>query len=317
MSGNPRGVDLSGPLKRRWPARYLALAAGAGLLLTVGCNPLRLNLLFPERQEIRPEKETAAATPASPGRYSFRLAPYVFLSDFEIRRDQPLFEELANLRDQVYRELQLPPGNAVVQVYVFEDQERYERFMQTRYPNLPKRRAFFVAQPRGMGGSEDLLVYTYWGEGKRIQKDLRHELTHALLHSVLKDVPLWLDEGLAEFYELPPDLKGVNAAHLDRMLRGAGSTTKPDLPRLESLKEVGQMNPAEYREAWAWVHLMLRSTPEAKNVLLSYLQMLRANSNPGALGPRLASVFPSLDEAFVTHLNDLDAAEHAGATAQR
>ena len=24
-------------------------------------------------------------------------------------------------------------------------------------------------------------------------------MTHALLHSVIKDVPLWLDEGLAEF----------------------------------------------------------------------------------------------------------------------
>ena len=56
-------------------------------------------------------------------------------------------------------------------------------------------------QPRRFGGEEDLLVYTYWGD--RIQQDLRHELTHALLHSVLKDVPLWLDEGLAEYFEMP------------------------------------------------------------------------------------------------------------------
>jgi hypothetical protein len=302
----------------RWfSRRSLALALGLGLLLPVGCNTLRLNFLFPDRLEPRPEKETTAATPAPPGKFSFRLAPYVFLSDFEIRRDQPLFQELASLRDQVYRELQLPPGNAVVQVYVFEDQERYERFMQARYPDLPKRRAFFVAQPRSIGGSEDLLVYTYWGEGKRIQKDLRHELTHALLHSVLKDVPLWLDEGLAEFFELPPELKGINAAHLDHVLRGPGGPLKPDLARLESLKEVRQMNPAEYREAWAWVHLMLRSTPEAKNALLSYLQQLRTNSNPGTLGPRLANAVPMLEEAFLRHLNELDTADRSGATAQR
>ena len=73
-------------------------------------------------------------------------------------------------------------------------------FMVSKYPKLPSRRAFFVAQTRGVGRSEDLLIYTYWGE--RVQQDLRHELTHALLHSVLKDVPLWLDEGLAEYYEL-------------------------------------------------------------------------------------------------------------------
>ena len=88
-----------------------------------------------------------------------------------------------------------------MQVYLFEDRDAYERFMQSRYPNLPRRRAFFVAQPRGVGGGDDLLVYTFWGE--RIRQDLRHELTHALLHSVLKDVPLWLDEGLAEYFELP------------------------------------------------------------------------------------------------------------------
>ena len=30
----------------------------------------------------------------------------------------------------------------------------------------------------------------------------------------------------------------------------------------QQLLDVQQMNPAEYREAWAWVHLMLRSEPE-------------------------------------------------------
>ena len=47
---------------------------------------------------------------------------------------------------------------------------------------------------------------------------------------------------------------------------------QPDLGRLEKLGQVAQMEKPEYREAWAWVHLMLRSTPEAKKVLLDYLQ---------------------------------------------
>ncbi len=159
------------------------------------------------------------------------------------------------MRDQVYKELELPPSNTIVQVFLFEDKEHYERFMQLKHPDLPKRRAFFVAQPRRLGGNEDLLVYTYWGD--RIQQDLRHELTHALLHCVLKDVPLWLDEGLAEFFEVPPGWNGVNAQHVEQ-LRGKN---KFDLDRLEQLTDVQQMNPAEYREAWAWTHLMLRSTP--------------------------------------------------------
>jgi hypothetical protein len=173
--------------------------------------------------------------------------------------------------------------------------------MKAKYPDLPARRAFFVAQPRTIGGAEDLLVYTFWGD--RVQQDLRHELTHALLHSVIREVPLWLDEGLAEFFELPPDRQGVNAAHVLQLRRASDDSARPNLARLEGLKQVDQMNPAEYREAWAWAHLMLRSNAEAKAALLGYLQDLRHNKpNPGLLQTRLAAVFPSPEDALEKHL---------------
>jgi hypothetical protein len=242
--------------------------------------------------------------PAPPGRYSVRIAPYVFLSDFEIKSDQPLFQELAKLRDQVYRELQLPPGRSAVQVYLFEDKERYEQFMHAVYPNLPQRRAFFIAQQRAMGGTDDLLVYTRRGD--RIEQDLRHELTHALLHSVIRDVPLWLDEGLAEYFELPPVRKGINVSHVETLRRDMDISFQPDLSRLEKLKDVNDMKSQEYREAWLWVHLMLHSRPEAKTALLTYLQDLRTNHNPGLLGPRLAAVFASPATAFKNHLDEIE-----------
>src|SRR5437660_8080799 len=184
--------------------------------------------------------------------------------------------------------------------------------MRGRYPDLPRRRAFFVAQPRSAGGSEELLVYTFYGE--HIRQDLRHELTHAMLHSVLKDVPLWLDEGLAEYFELSPDACGVNRAHL-ALMRRDGLT--PDMARLEQLSQVQQMNPAEYREAWAWVHLMLHGPPEVKAVLTGYLQQLRFNPSPGNLRPRLASVLPEFNDALYQHLAELAKKSSSVPTAQR
>jgi hypothetical protein len=284
--------------------RFLAVAS-LTLGLMLGCHSFRLNLLSGDRNEAKVDRDTAqASTLVLPGKYSFRLAPYVFLSDFEVKRDLPIFNELAGLRDQVYKELQLPPGAAAVQVYLFEDRERFESFMKMKYPYLPRRRAFFVAQPRSFGGTEDLLVYTFWGD--RIQKDLRHELTHALLHSVLKEVPIWLDEGLAEYFELPPENQGLNAAHLAQLRHGK-KELKPDLGHLEGLSEVKDMGQEEYREAWAWVHLMLRGQPEARAVLLAYLQQLRTGGGAGALGPKLAEVWPSPAEALEQHLAQLDA----------
>jgi hypothetical protein len=269
-------------------------------IFLLGCHSLKLSQPVLEKPE-RADKDPAAIAPA---KYQMRVSQYLFMADFDLKRDPALFQELAELRDQVQKELQLASANTMIQVHLFEDRSRYETFMHARYPDLPRRRAFFVAQPHSVGGPEDLLVYTFWGE--RVRQDLRHELTHALLHSVLKDVPLWLDEGLAEYFEVPPDAQGLNQHHLEQIKGSHGGSFKPNLTHLEELSQVRQMTPAEYREAWAWVHLLLRNKPEAKAVLIQYLQQLRGNPNPGPLQQRLAAVFPDLETALEQHLAKLD-----------
>jgi hypothetical protein len=275
----------------------------APLALTLGCNSFGLNFFTRDKNE-KVVAEPHVQAPAPPGRHSFRIPPYVFLSDFEIDRDKPLFQELARLADQVYGELRLTPSRSVVQVYLFENKERYDEYMHAVYPKLPARRAFFIQEQRALGGSDDLMVFTSWGD--RIQQDLRHELTHALLHGVIRDVPLWLDEGLAEYFELPPADRGVNASHLETLRRDLGITYQPDLERLERMKDVNEMKSPEYREAWLWTHLMMKSRPEAKTVLLTYLQELRTKGNPGPLAPRLSAIYPNLNEEFKKHLNRID-----------
>src|SRR5438132_8725724 len=291
-------------LSARSAYRLCVLACALGTAL--GCHALHLEQPSPEKLP-----PATAKAPTPPGKYSFRVSQYLFLADFEVNHDLPLFRELASLRDQVYKELQLASADTIVQVYIFQDRDKYENFMRSRYPDLPKRRAFFVAQPRTVGGAEDLLVYTYWGD--RVQEDLRHELTHALLHCVLKDVPLWLDEGLAECYELPPDRNGTNYQHLEQLRRSVAGPFQPNLARLEQFRQVDQMKPAEYREAWAWVHLMLHESADAKAILLAYLQQLRTNPAPGPLQPRLAALLPDLDDVLLKHLDQLDSARGDGA----
>jgi hypothetical protein len=288
---------------------WLILAA-ASLVPTAGCHALKLMPANLDKHD-KPEKEPVAAVP---GQRSFRKSQFLFLSDFEVNKDLALFNELADLREQVYQELELPRSDTLIQVHLFQDRDRYEQFIHAKYPDLPRRRAFFVAQPHTRG-AEDLLVYTFWGE--RIRQDLRHELTHAVLHSVLPDVPLWLDEGLAEYFEVPPHMQGTNQHHLEQARLNTGGSFKPDLAHLEQLRDVQDMTPVEYREAWAWVHLMLRSSPEAKAVLTAYLKELRTNRNPGLLEPRLAAVFPDLKDALDKHLAGLDASRSAGPAVQR
>jgi hypothetical protein len=54
---------------------------------------------------------------------------------------------------------------------------------------------------------------------------------------------------------------------------------------------------------------MLRDKPEAKTVLVNYLQQLRTNPNPGPLGQRLAAVYAAANDALSKHLARLDTAQ--------
>ena len=318
-TGTPDVRRISGPGASRMAfpthrtrAGYRAVAAFgllAGLFaLPTGCESLR-----PERQ---PEPVARSAEPAppppapapvtQPGKYATRSGCCVFYTDFELDRHDPLFAELEALPDQISAELKLPPGNTIVQVFLFDTQERYERFMFApkvgRYSRQPPRRAYFFAEPR-VGGAEDLKVYTWMGDPHTLRTDLRHELTHAILHGILRDVPLWLDEGLAGYFELPPANDGVNPHHLEILRPGP---FQPDLARLEKLDQVKQMEKPEYRESWAWVHFMLRGDPAARRVLHDYLQALRTSNAPGALLPKLRDAVPDPDQALHDHLGRVE-----------
>jgi hypothetical protein len=288
------------PVRRR--AARLLLGWAAVTLAAAGCETLTPTPTTPDPADAKVEVPARGADPGPPpatppGRHATRRGHYVFYHDFEVDRAAPLFAELETLPDQVFGELSLPPSTGIIQVFLFDTQDRYERYMKSRYRHLPTRRAYFIAEPRVGGGSDDLKVFTWTGD--HLRTDLRHELTHALLHGVLKDVPLWLDEGLAGYFELPPEQDGVNPQHLEMLRRGP---FLPDLGRLERLDQVRQMEKPEYREAWAWVHLMLRGPAPARQVLGEYLQQLRSTDRPGPLQPRLRDAVGDPDVALAEHL---------------
>lgn len=284
----------------------IALAA-TGTVGSAGCEIFDLGRHPEPVARSTQSTETPTPTPATtlPGKYATRRGCYVFYHDFDLDRHDPMFAPLEALPDQVYGELKLPPANAVIQVFLFDTQERYERYMFApkigRYRHLPSRRAYFIAEPRIGGGTDELKVFTWMGD--HIKADLRHELTHALLNGVLKCVPLWLDEGLAGYFELPPANEGINLQHLDSLRRGP---FRPDLTRLEKFDQVRQMEKPEYRESWAWVQFMLRGDPAVRKVLLDYLQTLRSNSNPGPLLPRLQEVLPDPEQSLATHITVIE-----------
>jgi len=232
-----------------------------------------------------------------PSRHAVNGEQVLVRSDVRLKQDHPLIADLALLRRQIAETLELPVQEQPVTIYLFADELRYAQYMKTMYPQLPSRRAYFI------GTSKELAVYTFWGE--RIQEDLRHEYTHGVLHATLKDVPLWLDEGLAEYFEVPNESDGLNREYAIRLTSAVENGWRPDLERLEKMTAVEHMQKADYQEAWAWVHFLLHDGPETRGSLLGYLQELRTTAQPGTLQSRLVADVPQAEIRLLQHASTL------------
>lgn len=196
--------------------------------------------------------------------------------------EHPLFAELNAMPAAIRQSLELPPAHQNVRVFLFEDRAQYRSFLDDFFPHLPDRRAYFVA------ADDALAVYAYWSPQTR--EDLRHELTHAVLHASLTAVPLWLDEGLAEYFETPTGQDDLIPEHVALLAQARSQGWHPNLERLESYTEVSDMTRRDYAEAWAWVHWLLGGPVQQRRVLMDYLQTFQNSENAARLNPQLTQV---------------------------
>ena len=142
-------------------------------------------------------------------------------------------------------------------------------------------------------------VYAF--RGPELAVDVRHESTHGLLHAMLPMVPLWLDEGLAEYFEAPADRRAVGNPHQDALRWNLRLGRPPRLPRLESRHDLSEMSAGDYRDAWAWVHFMLHGPPEARDELVRFLADIRDGAAPGQLSTRLEARLPGVEKRLAEH----------------
>jgi len=254
-----------------------ALGAIALLLLSTSCATL-----------------SDRGKPLVPTRYQLRSGPFIIFSNFPMTDDPPALRCLQALERDMKQHLDFTPrlDAEPVEIYVLDDRNAFAHFLKFYYPELPPRRAFFLAQ-----GSQRV-VYTY--SSPKLEEDLRHEATHALLHGAYGDLALWLDEGLAEYFETDlaqPEAERERVDHIAVDLTGGWS---PDLPRLESLDDIRQMTPRDYREAWAWVHLFLNDSQAEKEVLLASLALLNEAPHKVRLDEKGAT-----NERLLAHIKSL------------
>jgi len=243
---------------------------------------------------------TSLAGPSSaslPDRRKVTRGSLVFHTNFYFPRRHRLAEELLAGRSAIKSTLGLTPSEETIHIFLFQDQKKFRSFLTERHPSFPDRRAFFLQS------STNLMVYAHWNT--RVAEDLRHEVTHAYLHSVIPEVPLWLDEGIAEYFEVPMSDQGRNQNHLDYLIsEHEAGRWQPNLERLEALTQAGEMSQLDYAESWLWVHFMIHHNDRVQGLLQSYLQQWQFDQldKDARLWPQLEKIDSEISTKLVEHL---------------
>ncbi len=267
----------------------------AGLMFAAGCRGV-------PQPKVLQSSIRAPESSKLPDAFQTPVGQLIFHSDFPLPADHRLVRELTAERDDVNRTLGLAASNEPIDVYLFRDVERYQEFLKRNFPNVPSRRAFFLET------DTRLAIYAHWND--RVAEDLRHEIAHGYMHSSLPEIPLWLDEGLAEYFEVPRGQNGLNRPHVDLLAdMTQRDNWRPNLSRLEKLTEAGQLDQRDYAESWAWVYFFLNSPPERRQVLLQYLADLRSRGKCDPLSVRLAALQVEPGEPLTRYIASLKATE--------
>jgi hypothetical protein len=214
-------------------------------------------------------------------------------ADHPLGASLPLVAELEQLERDMSAALGIQSTREPIHLFLFRDRLSYDRYMSRYFRGAPMRRAMFIKS------SAPGWVFAY--QNADYELDLRHETVHALLHSDLPTVPLWLDEGLAEYYEVGADARVYDNPHLSVATRNAWLFRVPSLPDLESLQDMVRMGAKDYQAAWSWVHFMLHGPPAARRVLMEYLADLRDQRASASLHERLESAMPDWQRQFLKH----------------
>ena len=222
----------------------------------------------------------------------------VIHSDFHLPRQHRILNDLSARRHEIAAELEIPLSDEPIHVYLFQDEAKFREFMSRNQPAFPQRRAFFIKS------DTKLTVYAFWGE--RVAEDLRHEVTHGYLHAVVPDIPLWMDEGIAEYFEVQRGLDGVNQPHIKLLAdayRAAG--WQPNLSRLEQLDSTVALTQLDYAESWLWIHFLLRTDAQTNGMVCRALQQYRVQGTSVPLSSQVESWLPNWEEQIIAHLRSL------------
>ncbi len=170
-------------------------------------------------------------------------------------------------------------------VYGFRDRDSLEPFLPPS--ETPGSR---VAGYFRKGASENVIVLDLEGGTPAFEQVLFHEYVHLVLSLSERELPVWFEEGLSEFYS--GTRLGENEAEVGVPVprHRALLSQLPLIPleELVSIEDAAASGALFYAQSWAFVHYLLVEAPGGRGRLARYLALHERGIDPAA----------ALEEAF-------------------
>ena len=247
-----------GQVNRR---EWLVVTGGmAGIILCValsGCTRLIDSVLTPfstAGDAINTETKMAGRsdvekTPPRPSRYTVAADPLILHTNQKISPDAPVVRESRMLRLALV-EAGMPATVEPIHIYLFDSESDFLAYAHSQIPGFADRRAFFMQR----AGRLEILTF----QSDDLPTDLRHEVVHGYLHAAIPELPLWLDEGLAEYLEVPSGQHGRHAEHeslfrqrgIDSLRPMTAAELDVEIHSLSLLTDPGAMTAFDYARSW-------------------------------------------------------------------
>ncbi len=201
----------------------------------------------------------------------------------------PAIQTLPVLQQQIADDLGITIYDETIDVMVFSSIYHYRKYIRPRVPEAVNRPALFVKAP------DRLYVFVVYS--RSWETDLRHEVTHATLHGSMPFLPMWVDEGLAKYFEVPAELNGRNEELLSNLKWRLRFRQPIRTRELEGMVDMTDMRTEHYRDSWAWIYFCLHHTQESRELLQNYLKEIQNEDVPGSFVDRMLRLFPDLQES--------------------
>src|SRR5438067_2534168 len=197
------------------------------------------------------------------------------------------FEQIRAMFQSAFPHIRVDSGKPTI-IFALKNEDSLKLFLPSYGLNNKEKHLAGLYQP-GTSKNYALVRTDITGSGANPYHSLYHEYTHYLLRVNFRGLPLWLDEGLAEFYgntafEGKQVILGMADPNQLRILQRTPMIPIEMLITADSgspLYNAQEHSGIFYAESWAIVHYLALSTDARdKDLLNRFMSVLRATDDP-------------------------------------